>query len=438
MNPSTAVRNPDLSRLAHLPQILILRYVVGVLMGFTLGISGCGQFANTFIPVFQAHPAIDEVAIADLELERVEETAKKFDIDRTFGSHEELCESDADAVAIFIQRHLHGPVTIQALEAGKHVYSAVPIASSIDEIRQIIDLVEDTRLVYMNGETSFYYPHTIYCRERFRDSDFGEFVYGQAAYYHDMSRGFYEAFERSGGDDWKQVAGFPPMYYPTHSISSVLSVIRESVTKVSCLGWNDDHPDGIFQKGVNLWDNPFSNETALMRTSDGGMMRINEFRRIGYDGVASNEPVNIYGTEGCFEENSGCQYWTELDPEERHELTDLLKSGSEYDEDGSLEDDFYSQFSEVHPVERLPEPLHDMGTGGHNGAHPFLVDDFARAVTDEVLPPVNAWEAAKYCAPGLVAHESSKKGGEQLEVPGFGTPPDDWKQMKPAEAYLQD
>ena len=45
-----------------------------------------------------------------------------------------MLDGGLDAVAIFTQRWTHGPLVLQALRAGKHVYSAVPMAISEDEI----------------------------------------------------------------------------------------------------------------------------------------------------------------------------------------------------------------------------------------------------------------------------------------------------------------
>ena len=147
-------------------------------MGIKLGVVGTG-FASAFIPLFQAHPLVDEVVLAELIPDRLRETARKFRISRTFASHDELCRSDVDAIALFTNRHLHGPHALQALRAGKHVYSAVPMASSLEEVQAIIDQVDKSGLIYMTGETSYYYPSTIYCRNRFRKGDFGSIVYGQ-------------------------------------------------------------------------------------------------------------------------------------------------------------------------------------------------------------------------------------------------------------------
>jgi hypothetical protein len=61
----------------------------------------------------------------------------------------------------------------------------------------------------------------------------------------------------------------------------------------------------------------------------------------------------------------------------------------------------------------------------HAGSHQFLVVDFLQAVDTGRLPPNNVWMAARYNAPGIVAHESSLRDGEMMPVPDFGTPPED-------------
>jgi hypothetical protein len=39
------------------------------------------------------------------------------------------------------------------------------------------------------------------------------------------------------------------------------------------------------------------------------------------------------------------------------------------------------------------------------------------------LPPINAWVAARYTLPGIVAHQSALQGGVQLEIPDHGDAP---------------
>jgi predicted dehydrogenase len=183
-------------------------------MGLHIGICGAGHFATSFIPLFQAHPLVEEVTLAEPIPERRAEQAERFGIRHTLPGLDELCASDVDAIAIFTQRWMHAPQALQALRAGKQVFSAVPPAVTLEDLTKLVKTVEETGLLYMLGETSYYYPSTLLCRQRFRRGEFGRFVYGEAEYYHDMSHGFYEAYQHSGGKEWKRDAGFPPCSIP--------------------------------------------------------------------------------------------------------------------------------------------------------------------------------------------------------------------------------
>ena len=397
-------------------------------MGIRIGICGAGRFAANFVPLFAAHPLVDEVSLAEVFPERRKEQAERFGIEKTYESLDDLCAGDVDAIAIFTQRWLHGPQAVQALRAGKHVYSAVPTAVSIEELDELVQTVRQTGLVYMLGETSYYYPCTIYCRRRFGAGDFGDFVYGEGEYYHDMSHGFYDAYKHSGGAEWKKFAGLPPMYYPTHSVSMILSVTGARMTQVSCLGYEDRHEDGVFRSDVNMWANRFSNETALFRTSDRGMARINEFRRVGTS-CGSGVRCSIYGTETSYESQADGGIWVTRHTDKGIEdLREMFKCHRTHVDpnDGDLAEevkhDFFSGLSAVHPADTLPKEFKGL-PNGHLGSHQFLVDDFVKAVASDKLPPNHVWAAARYCVPGIIAHQSAEKEGEILKVPDFGNPP---------------
>lgn len=396
-------------------------------MDLRIGVCGAGSFGKHFIRLFKAHPLVGEVSVAEMLPERRQKIAEEFEIKKMYESLDELCASNVDAIAIFSQRWVHGPQAVQALSAGKHVYSAVPTAVTIEELHQLVEAVEETGLIYMLGETSYYYPSNVYCRGRFRNGDFGKFVYGEGEYYHDMSHGFYAAYSGSNGEEWKKFASFPPMLYPTHSVSMILGVTDSRMTQVSALGYVDDHDDGVFKEDVSFWKNVFSNESALFRSADGGMCRINEFRRVGYPGEPSVR-CNIYGTEACYEEQPHARIWGTRQMEVI-DLEDLLrcapiekpKDWDQQKKDGAQED-FFGGLAEVHPKGRLPKEFEGL-PNGHYGSHQFLVDDFVRSCTSGKLAPNHVWMAAKYCAPGIIAHESAKQEGVLMDIPDFGVPP---------------
>ena len=98
-----------------------------------VAIIGCGQFARCFVPLFKAHPEVEKVWVCDLLRERAKEYSDMFDVEIITSFEEALSRDDVNAVAIFTQRYSHGPLVIQALKAGKHVYSAVPCGITVEE-----------------------------------------------------------------------------------------------------------------------------------------------------------------------------------------------------------------------------------------------------------------------------------------------------------------
>jgi predicted dehydrogenase len=383
-------------------------------VGISVGIVGTGSFAHHFIPLFKAHPLVDEVILVDLDPEKLRRASVEFGVARTYPSLDALCNQPADAVALFTQNWLHAPQAIQALRAGMHVYSAVPTGITVDEIRELLQTVEKTRLVYMLGETSYYYPAVLYCRERHRRGDFGHVVYAEAEYYHDFDHGLYDVMKWRGGETWREIAGIPPMYYPTHTTSQIISITDAQMTHVSCQGFIDRDDDGLFGSTANLWGNPFSNESALFRMSDGSSCRINEFRRIGHPETVR---MTMFGTEASFESNSAGSSWLTKDRSHQERLDDLLVHREVETSRGT-----FRNVTPLHPIDRLPPTFANLPSG-HAGSHQFLVDDFVHACLDRAIPPNNIWMAARYAIPGLVAHESAMQGGQLREIPDLGDPP---------------
>lgn len=399
-------------------------------MPFSLGIVGAGQFAGQFASLFHHHPGVSAVYVTDVIPPRADALARAEGLAGTFASFEEMIASPAiDAVGIFTQRWTHGPLVVKALRAGKHVYSAVPMAISVEEIAAIIDAVRETGLTYMMGETSYYNPATVFARQKLAEGAFGRLFYGEGDYVHDMDLGFYEAYQYSGGEDWKSTASYPPLLYPTHSIGGVLGAWPTYATAVSAIGVVDHRGDGVFDRGVSQFDNDFSNATALFELAAGGSMRINEFRRVGYPSHLRESRFRWFGTDGSFEQLAGTTVWQSREGFE--DISHLIDTHPSVALDDpalahvapALRDAFVSGYAGIHEAERarIPIELRHLHNG-HEGSHHFLVDDFVRAVATGAPAPVNAWQAARFTLPGVIAHESARRGGERLSIPDMGDP----------------
>ena len=387
-----------------------------------LAVIGGGQFSSSFIHLFQAHPFVEEVALVELNPERRASIAAKFSIKQTFASLSELWNSDFNAVAIFTPRWTHAQIALEAIENGRHVYTAVPMGITQEEISQLVEASSKTKLTYFMAETSFYYPAVVFSRRKFAEGQMGKFVYGEGEYLHDMSHGFSDAYAANGGDDWKSTASFPPMLYSTHSVSTILSITGAQATSVTCIGLKDTAGDGIFDSNVSMWKNDQSNQIALFETSDGGVMRIAELRRVGTAPLESTVRMSIFGTEGSFEQQVGYASWATKNSFDI--ITDEIGTFSDVENPYSLKPDYIPPnlwdggFARVHDRSQLPKEFIGL-SNGHGGSHQFMVDDFVMDAVGERKAPMNVIDAARFTIPGVVAHQSAQNAGQKLQIPQF-------------------
>ena len=387
-----------------------------------LAVIGGGQFSSSFIHLFQAHPFVEEVALVELNPERRASIAAKFSIKQTFASLSELWNSDFNAVAIFTPRWTHAQIALEAIQNGRHVYTAVPMGITQEEVSQLVEASSKTKLTYFMAETSFYYPAVVFSRKKFTEGLMGKFVYGEGEYLHDMSHGFSDAYAANGGDDWKSTASFPPMLYSTHSVSTILSVTGAQATSVTCIGLKDTAGDGIFDSNVSMWKNDQSNQIALFETSDGGVMRIAELRRVGTAPLESTVRMSIFGTEGSFEQQVGYASWATKNSFDI--ITDEIGTFSDVENPYSLKPDYIPPnlwdggFARVHDRSQLPKEFVGL-SNGHGGSHQFMVDDFVMDAVGERKAPMNVIDAARFTIPGVLAHQSAQMAGQKLQIPQY-------------------
>ena len=410
----------------------------------TIAMIGCGRFADFFVPLFKAHPEVDKVYVCDKRGERAEDYSKRHNVPIIESFEAALKSEEVNAVAIFTERHKHGPMVIEALKAGKHVYSAVPCSISVDEIREIERIVREKRLTYSMGETGYYRAATLFCREKFAKGEFGKFVYAEAQYNHDI-RNMEESFKSSGGDRWREYAGIPPMYYPTHSTSMILSSMPGVyATSVRALGYVSTERTDIYGTGgQNLYNNPFGNTAMLLTLSNGGIARVSENRNVGWK-APETYISQFYGTDAGYEFSVAKHYFAHWDPERpgKVKMKDVTERLTPPTVNELVNTDFaraiqeiadgagFFDFSPIQDGKRLPESFRGLHNG-HNGTHHYIIDDFCKAAATGKLSPTNIWEVARYNIPGLIAHQSALEAGTVMTIPDLGEKPADWDIIDP-------
>ena len=128
-----------------------------------IGIVGFGEYSLSYLDLWLAHPRVGRVVGAEFIKERRDEVTNKFGV-QVYESYEKMlaAEPDLDCIGIFSQRHQHGPMVLKALELGKHVFSAVPMGITEEEVLEILRISTEKRLIYMMAETCYYFPCAVW------------------------------------------------------------------------------------------------------------------------------------------------------------------------------------------------------------------------------------------------------------------------------------
>ncbi len=109
------------------------------------------------IPAMQRGNFTEVTAIASRDAERAQTVAKQLGIPKAYASYEQLLlDPDVDAIYNPLPNHLHVPLSIQAIEAGKHVLCEKPIALSAAESADVDRRVSATPKT--KGHGSFHVP----------------------------------------------------------------------------------------------------------------------------------------------------------------------------------------------------------------------------------------------------------------------------------------
>src|SRR5438128_4405210 len=146
---------------------------------FNVAIIGLG-FGSEFIPIYQRHPQANMYAICQRHPEKLKQIGDAFKVEKQYERYEDvLADPNVDFVHINSPIPDHAPMSIAALKAGKHVMCTVPMATSVDECKQIVELVKKTGLKYMMAETVVYAREFLYIKDLYKKGELGKIQFLQ-------------------------------------------------------------------------------------------------------------------------------------------------------------------------------------------------------------------------------------------------------------------
>lgn len=360
-----------------------------------VAIIGLG-FGAEFIPIYQKHPNANMYAICQRNRTKLDEIGDAFGIEKRCTDYAELLKDpNIDAVHINTPIQSHAEQSLAALRAGKHVACTVPMATTVEECRQIVEAVKETGRTYMMMETVVYSREFLFVKELYEKGELGKLQFLRASHQQEMAGwpGYWE--------------GLPPMHYATHCVGPVLALPRAEAEYVSCFG-----SGRIDENLIPKYGSPFAIETCHIkfRNSD---LAAEVTRSLFNTARQYRESFDVYGSRKSFEwtqiEHEGSVMHTGEQPERvkipdyAHLLPQEIQSfttAGVYDSDDN-------------------QHLSFIQGAGHGGSHPHLVHAFVSALMNEREPYPNARQSANITCVGIIAHESAMNGGEIRRLPDF-------------------
>ncbi len=185
-----------------------------------IGIIGCGGIANgKHMPSLHKIKAVEMVAFCDLIPERAEKAAKEYGVPgaKVFTDYHELLKLDLDVVHVLTPNNCHSPITVDALESGKHVMCEKPMATSSAEAQKMLDAAKRTGKKFTIGYQNRFRQDSLYLKKYCDAGLLGDIYYARA-----------QAVRRRGVPTWgvfldeEKQGGGPLIDIGTHALDLTL------------------------------------------------------------------------------------------------------------------------------------------------------------------------------------------------------------------------
>ena len=149
-----------------------------------VGIIGCGGIVNgKHMPSLKKVADCEMVAFCDIIPERAEKAAKEYGIPaaKVYTDYKELLKDESiEVVHVCTPNRAHSFITVDALEAGKHVMCEKPMAINSEEAKKMLDAAERTGKKLTIGYQSRQSMGAQYLKQEALDGTFGDIYYAKA------------------------------------------------------------------------------------------------------------------------------------------------------------------------------------------------------------------------------------------------------------------
>ena len=257
-----------------------------------IGIIGCGRIAQTrHIPEYLENENARIIGYYDLNRERAQQMADQYGGRACSSIEEMLADPEIDAVSVLVVNTEHARVSIQALNAGKHVLCEKPMATTLEDCIAMVDAAKKNNKYLMIGQNQRMAKAHRKARKLLGQGVIGDVVT------------FRTCFGHGGPEGWSIDKGNYPWFFDKnkssmgvladlgiHKLDLIQFLLHRKVVETTCKLVTLDKmgPDGNL---IDVDDNAF----CILKMDNGIVGTLTASWT--YYGEEQNSTV-LYGTEG--------------------------------------------------------------------------------------------------------------------------------------------
>jgi predicted dehydrogenase len=303
---------------------------------------------------------------------------------------DEFLKHDMDAVVLANYAHEHTPFAIKCMRAGKHVFSEVLPAQTMKEAVELIETVEETKMIYAYGENYCFMAAPFEMKKQYKSNRIGELEYAECEYIHNCES-IWPSITYGEADHWRNK--MYSTFYCTHSIGPIIHATGLRPVKVS--GFEGANFERQYRTGAQS-----ANFGIEMITLENGAIIKSIHGNLYKDSIW----YCMYGSKG------------------------RMESAREDSENGKFRriyinaDEFSGEYAEraVETYEPFKKDEGKLEAYGHGGSDYISMYNFIEKILgNKDADTIDVYEAMDMFLPGLFAYRSILADGAPMEIPNL-------------------
>jgi predicted dehydrogenase len=258
-----------------------------------VGVIGCGSVSHSYLPHLSACPYAEIVSACDIRFERAQSQAERFGIPNTYPHIDHMMEGVAfDLLVNLTDMQEHGRLNRIGLDAGKHVWSEKPLANTVPEGWELLELAAKKGLKIWGAPVVVNSPQFAFMSQVIQEGKLGNISAAHAHYGHlgpNWSAFFYE----KGGGSMPDLG-----VYNLTTLTGLLGPVK-FVTAMTSIVTPTRMTGNKGEVKVEAEDNAM----VLMDHGNGILSHVqsgfNYFDPYGHTGTGQDHPtIMVWGTKG--------------------------------------------------------------------------------------------------------------------------------------------